>query len=815
MCAPFTTPKPPHALKARKAISYPSNSLRPFVRMLFALGCVCGLCHTRADSLVLDNGDRMRGAIREIESRQLTFSPAWSDAPLQFALDEARVLRFGEPAPFEETPPHLLALDNGDLLRATVLEENDADLRLRLSWGQELTLARERIARVSTNQNLATSIVESSTLQIESNGMSYRRPESFSQEFEGVWLGRGWRAVHSLEDLPSAITLEFHLQETEARGFGLRLFIPDPRAAPSLGINVVVQENRIILQWVGEVDGERRRERHDIPFPENSAASPGLYRFEINREKETLSFALDGQRLAEDLSIAGFSFPDTSLVVVNPASHPVVWKDFRFAENTPDFHDLPEVHADPDRFRLRTSGGMDFLTLESFSLDGDQLVTELDGFSEPLRVPRAHVSVLRRGDKAPASPEGNLTLRNGDQIHGKLVGADSSGLLVDAPWSPDPFAISPQNVREWRTPERVRQAAAAPVRVLFENAYSISGVITGMDAETLRLETPWGQELRFPTERVSKIQHEGRDDEFDGLARPDRWRLNSITPPDRDILPRRIPGEIAFPGLQGHNMVLNLPRLPERFLLEFSVLSSRPEPRYRVALLPRANSHPTRNSLFGLQVLPEMLRQQTRGSNNVNVNWNMQVPRFGRYQHMELYVDQERSMMHLFLNGEFLREWNMARAPGSRYTDRTAFLMHSFNSPPFRLQDLRMREWNGHLPRPTGGEGDIVVRLRNGEVLRVKALGWEDDRYQLVLEGDRTINLPTAVMERVFLRPVRPPGSRLRRNELETVSHEHGFRLPLRFTGMEGEALLGQSPLTHDTLLVPLDSVHLLCSGSR
>lgn len=782
------------------------------LKLFLVIGCFV-LFPAHADWAVhlrLRNGDSLRGDLLGMSGEGIRFRPQGMAGGISIGFAEVADLRGVHSVAGAEAPAHRLRLRAGGTLVASVEAEEETLYRLRFPWGQELGVPRDQVEDVESLEGIWRAPVAASGISIQANGMSYRRPELAEQGFDGLGVGRGWRAGFPLPSpLPERFVLEFDLAFPDAAVSEITLFSEKDIPGIFEGVQILIQGESVRVQWL-DPEGRLVRQNFDLPAVGHQVWQLGL---EVDLPAREFRLRVGENRLAP-FPMRDFEIPGESWVLVNANPHPVRLRGLRMRSDDAE----PTVLATPptEGVGVRLACGGVWMGAEAVAVDQNVLVASVPGWTEPLRIPLEEVSVLSFDEVVP--PEGNLTLANGDRLHGRLVAYENDDMVLETPWSEDPLRLPARTVKNWVSPQEPAEAEGESLlrEVHFMDGSFLRGEVVGMDAEVFRFRAPWGQELSFPAEQVARLARVPPRVLLDGLADPEAWAFRSITLPERETPPRFEAGWLHFPGLSNQHMSLPLPELPLTFALEVELELRQDQPAYRLSLLPHAHSG-SEEAFFELNFQGEgVMGRQGGGSAALSITWNEEAPDLGRWHAIRLYVDQQMGRITLFLNGRKMKEWPMVRGAGLGIHPGSLVRISTHPMQPMILRQLRIVEWNGHVPDLDFAGDPPFLILGNGDVLPMERATVEEGRMRVRQEDGRELNLPLDVVHDFHLRfrGLRPPA--LPEGHFLLRAPTAGVVMPIRPLRTEGDHLLAESPLTPDLLRIPTSMVQgLHAQGAR
>ena len=765
-----------------------------------------------ADLVHFENGDRLRGRLIAMENGEMQILPDGSDQPM--AADAAAVnnIQFEAPEPFPQVPSHEMWFRDGAYAQVILEAETEDVYIIQFLWGQRMALPRELVDKVRSLEHLRTVDVELGLLKVASGGTSYRIPETVTQAFDGVRIGRGWVAGHPLPDpLPAEFTLWLDVAfPVNLRG-RLRILSnsEDPRRPE--GILVSFQDTRLALSWVNE---HQRRVTHRFEYDEDMDFSESMLAgFRIDQKRGTLTVLLN-EEVFQEMDLEGFQIPDAPRILLDAAPDPLTLRQSRLFSGPQDEAErLRRIRtAEIESPGLRTVGGRHLLFPESMRLSGGVWHLQISGWPEELAIPGVHLSVLQHPWQRENDSGANVQLRNGSAFHGRWTGGGPDHLLFTTPWAKSPLQIPTGQLLHWRSTERVNRLPDdhTDSRVVLVDGTVLAGQLRELNDTHFKLEMLWGETVTLPTAELAKIRRVSGRGLVDGLARPDRWRFSSIAPSDREIAPGFTGRLLEFPGLSNQRMSLRLPELPEVFLLELSLEYDAPRPAVHLGFPQEANGqlhHPR----FAFRVhRNRMNQQQGRSGHDLFSRWEGDLPDAGSSHHMRFYVDQKLGQIDFWLNGQPVHQWPMMIGLEDFLPRGSTFQIETFANVPMILSRFRIEPVDGHVPEPLdpGGKGRLI--LRNGDGFLLEAISFSEGQFQITIEAGASFPVPEAVVDTLLLRPVRSPRRILRQGEFVLRTDAGGMRLPVRILSKADGVLEVESRYFEEKLQIPLESIRML-----
>ena len=450
----------------------------------------------------------------------------------------------------------------------------------------------------------------------------------------------------------------------------------------------------------------------------------------------------------------------------------------------------------------------------------------------------------------PAAAESLDLLRftNGDQFHGAFRGIKEGPLAV---WQRDDLT-APVNFKTTRIRHIVLHGGR-PLKPLTSlshlglvNGDRVPGTITGIDGDTITLDTSYAGELRLPRGQVAMLAPNplGGRVYYHGPFVENEWKMahaawpdgfpaaaSAAAAPDAPVA-AELPGRWVFSGSAWYwnnkhagTALIREAGMPDRAVLRFD-LAWKNRPCLAIAF--HADFAPARPKdgadhkrlkaggfmpgdvsvlprLFGnsyvLQMYADYLMlyrtavsaagqssfEQVQMNNN-----NLRLMDSGKAQ-VEVRSNRRSGAISLFINDEFVAQWNENKASGH---DGTAFagkgggfgFVVQGEDSPVRISDIVVAEWNG-MPdsaRSMQVEDQDVVLMANGTDRCAGKLGGLDAQGIITFEGKfGRLHFPLDEVAEI----------RFARNRLAAAADEPAERLVVRFAPLGS---ISGSPLPGD-----------------
>ncbi len=385
-----------------------------------------------------------------------------------------------------------------------------------------------------------------------------------------------------------------------------------------------------------------------------------------------------------------------------------------------------------------------------------------------------------------------LRFTNGDQLHGSFLGIEAGPQAV---WKrgdlAEPVRFKTSGVRH------VVLRGGQPAKGLATLSHlglvsgdRVPGVVTGIDAETITLESEWAGVLRVPRSQVALLAPNplGGRIHYHGPFSADGWRMAHPEHPgglpgpaagDKPEKNDKSPGRWEFSGAAWYwkgdrtgTALLRPDGMTDRSVLRLSVAwknrlnlaiafhadlavppregkDDRDAPR-----MPAGGENPALPALFGNSYVLQMFSSYfilyrtaiDAGGNGTMErvrlgNSNLRLGETGRAS-VEIRSNRGSGLISLFINDEFVSQWNESGAGGrddAGFAGKGSgfgFVVQGEDSP-VRVTDIVVSEWNG-MPdsaRSLEVEDQDVVLMANGTDRFAGKIAGMDGEARLSFEG--------------------------------------------------------------------------------
>ena len=412
-----------------------------------------------------------------------------------------------------------------------------------------------------------------------------------------------------------------------------------------------------------------------------------------------------------------------------------------------------------------------------------------------------------------------LHLLNGDFLQGRVSRLEGSRLVFSPAWGGEieiPAAYAGRVTRTGFSRGTSDPNFVPNVRVSFLNGDTLDAQWFYSDNDDHHLKTSWGQTLRAKREWVTqKILLP--DPEMLILGMPldlSHWRMNDIS--GATHTPEVFTNRVHLNGIS--SIAHTLPPLPERMILEFTMVSPDGRPGFVLDFLSRGPAqHPQTGLAFHFHGDWLTVRSSSpRGRNQQLFRGQLlRGPRSENIRtHVQLLADLSDKTFLLRVNGIDFQEFDFdtderlvgARGLSLRLSSRTTMTRSV-------VEDLRLWRIDGPFPvsEPLPEQPDRpVFVLSNGDVLQANFEKMADGNLHLRLpSGHELIMEPSRLSE---IRYLSEDGSRprLNRRDIKVELSGTGDRLTMELSSLNTDKVSGNSELFRETLTLPFPSVGLL-----
>ncbi len=792
--------------------------------------------------LAFASEDALTGRLLGVDSSagRLTWSYPGSPAPLVFDLETVShvILRASSPLPSDSQPLFRLTLTNGDSLTGVIQGLDQDHLRFDIGLADALSIDRRHV-------HLLEAALSPSQLLYDGPG----GPDEWAVGYRGKnWcfedghlISESYSSTGRELNIPAKARIELDVSLQGEPTLNVFLCADNPRNGGDSYYYLQLTPNIINFQryW-------RDHPRTYINLTketENPAIKEDILRWpqlrlaiEIDREDKVLDLFVNGERYAKFRDPAPRAPTGSSMTLASYGNGAVRAQSIRvyaldrltespsrIPPNTTRWRDGSTatglLRIDGEEARVETgdqSGNLDNLLVSSLAprTPGKEAVTRsaatvflgsggqlrgqlvMDADAGPLRMRHPllgevslHLSLVD-GFLAPrTTPDSRLdrvVFKNGDRLHGELLGWDNlAGLQWRMGRDRAILAFPPRSIAEIFL-GNPRPVGTTPNTVRLTSSDELPGSLQSLSASSLRLVTPFSQAMEIPLAAVREVAfHRPEARVFRGPGALSDWRL--IGAPGVWTEPEE--GGLAVQGIGGAGRSLPLPdrgRLDlecgwtgqlDLSLTLFAEALDRPvQPdSYRI------HGDNERVSIYRGLTEADVARDGPEDDPLRNRRLNEQLERFSarfgggaarrlgspvavpfealkRTRVYSLCWDRANDSVSLLVDGVLRRTWV---DPDGLVQPRNGLILYQHQpSSTFHVLSLEIREWNGVLPEPPVNSQTAssltrtIVRLRNQDEFRVDALTLENPAAPLRFESALgTLALPIDRLEFLHLPP--------------------------------------------------------------
>jgi hypothetical protein len=315
-------------------------------------------------------------------------------------------------------------------------------------------------------------------------------------------------------------------------------------------------------------------------------------------------------------------------------------------------------------------------------------------------------------------------------------------------------AIASEDFRGWLRSHPAPDQAFHNVRVYFRNGDFLEGDLLHLDAETLKLRTPWQQELTLQMDKLASLEmsRPRKDLVLDGTRNLDNWKYPASVSEDEAVEALPTAGGLLIhqpvPGI----MRRPLPALPDTMLLELTFQLPSPDTPYYMYLFSNAQTVYNPGTIYlRIQEGRFFIRQFTY--DKVSVEFDLELPADLDSRHAyQIYVNHVTQRLDIWLNGQRIYELLLVL----RDNPKEGGLWYSVSTKPgnrYFLENFRVFPWNGNAPQTPPSQstkGDLwKITLANSDHLDATQLKIEAETFSFSLNDEAPMTVPLRVLRSV------------------------------------------------------------------
>ncbi|MCC5849367.1 MAG: hypothetical protein JJU29_14895 [Verrucomicrobia bacterium] len=401
-------------------------------------------------------------------------------------------------------------------------------------------------------------------------------------------------------------------------------------------------------------------------------------------------------------------------------------------------------------------------------------------------------------------------MKSGDRVQAAIVTFEADHFELRPRWSEDALRL-PQGelLMVQRRNRTASRSESPPHRLVYDNGDEISGTLLELGEETLALKSDWGETLTLNRSGLQRVEMRAAVAriEVDGIARMDAWggqpwRVGPDTP-----FPVRVGGEIFQQHPQRHRYALPFPAIEQSFVVDLGMRV----PEQTVNFMLRAFQD------MNIQMHQGTLRLNSgnRGASAMGFdNWSTEmaeVPEGSR--RVKLIFDATSSTMHLYVNRQHLRTWQI-RAEGPLPFHQPTSMDLSINSgDPVTIDRYKVLSYPSSPPLPAEepGEGyNARISLQNGDQLQGNIERIANGMISMTLENEIERDLTLNVVSEIRFAASDSGSTALKKERVEVRLGPAESRFVLTHADFDGEYVRGTSPHLNSPLQIPWAEVDLI-----
>ncbi|MEI6082803.1 MAG: hypothetical protein WCS70_00725 [Verrucomicrobiota bacterium] len=305
-----------------------------------------------------------------------------------------------------------------------------------------------------------------------------------------------------------------------------------------------------------------------------------------------------------------------------------------------------------------------------------------------------------------------LKFRNGDNLHGTVLGATPTGGMR---WRrsdvKEPVVFNLENVGDVLLAPRVKASVGHRVIAELTNGDALAGDLVGLVEKTLTLKTWYAGTLAIKRSMLQRVAFVGEltDATYSGPNSLEEWKGDG----NRGAWTFK---KGALYGVGGGGIGRDV-KLPEVANIEFD-LAWRGQLYCNVGFgfddvrqMHQAGGYMVQMSYT--QIYLQRYRPN-QGSGNLGGNVEMQELQRKTKMHVSIRINKPKKLIALFIDGNLVKQWNETDDWAAK---GTGMVLLSQGQGQLRVSGISVTSWDGRLDGDTGGsakEADLL-RLNNGD----------------------------------------------------------------------------------------------------
>jgi hypothetical protein len=328
-----------------------------------------------------------------------------------------------------------------------------------------------------------------------------------------------------------------------------------------------------------------------------------------------------------------------------------------------------------------------------------------------------------------AAPEGDaLKFRNGDQLHGTILGIEKGNLLQ---WRRDdvkaPLGFALDNVLELQLAPRPPKTARVPHRMVVEltNGDRLAGDIVTLNDKVLKLNTWYADTLSLKRSMVQRIASVAAapDAIFTGPAGLSGWTTSENS---RDGW--KFKNGAFYSPLRNSCGVGRNVNLPDLANIEFD-LAWRGQLYFQVGFYYEDLRNLYGSGGYAFQFNSSSVYLSRYGANRgqSNLGSNVEVPKLQNKTkvHVSIRVNKAKKAIALFIDNELVKPWTDAEAFAG---NGKGLIFFSQGQGQYRVSNILVTAWDGRLdagPVAAAAVAEDTLRLGNNDRVSgtIKSIG--------------------------------------------------------------------------------------------
>lgn len=385
-----------------------------------------------------------------------------------------------------------------------------------------------------------------------------------------------------------------------------------------------------------------------------------------------------------------------------------------------------------------------------------------------------------------------LTFENGDVLSGQPLLLDEDTLLWKAESLGEEVALPLAKLKTISYPLHESSAGTMGtelVKIKMARGDSYVGRVASISDETIALETSWAGaitiERKYMNEMKTLVERENLLGDVTSL---ERWQ---------DVPNRKkwgvLQGGLATRGKAA--MAIEMPKINScKLSCKFQLANA---PRLRLLLHANENEvyEPSSYLMISIQRGSLSVFSKMDGSKDVvGQKSSVQALYSSKPHQLEVYCNLEAQKVACFLNGTELGQWVLPEG----MTAESWFYLFSDYEGNSAVQNLKVEEWNGIVPRSAGALSEMLtqddkamIHLENGDVINADTVSFSENDF-LAKTDLGEITLPLARVDLIDFSGLPYRESKREKQDVK-VSLQDGSLITMKLQEWEASKLTGFS----------------------